>query len=258
MAKRKLTKHQKQLKAAYNKEYANLKNRMKRLETAGYHFDYEIEKKATPTTRDIERLKSLRGEKLKATGTAYDTDTGEIITLPTSAGRRSVRSLMKPAAEPVEAPRTEPTETPRPEETSRQPRTHVDTETGEVYGIDAEPIFENFALMRLLSMIQEAKHKTSRPEVVARASYLENYLSEMVDSYGLPRVANTIEKLMAENPDIFDDTFFYEDAKFAQSMEKTTRAFYRAEMMEESEYRKQSEYWQSIADFYENTKEYDE
>lgn len=252
MAKRKLTKHQKELKAAYSKEYANLKKRMKRLETAGYRFDYGIEKKAKPTARDIERLKSLRGKKLKSTGTAYSTDTGEIISRPTAAGRRSVRSLMKPAAEPVEAPRTEPTETPR------QPRTHADPETGEVYGIDTEPIFENYAIMRLLSMIHEAKHKTSRPEVVARASYLENYLAEMVDSFGLPRVANTIEQLMAENPDIFDDNFFYEDAKFAQSMEKTTRAFYRAEMMEESEYRKQSEYWQSIADFYENTVDYDE
>lgn len=250
--KRKLTKHQKKLKAAYNKEYANLKKRMKRLETAGYHFDYEIEQKATPTGRDIERIKSLRGEKLKATGSAYNPDTGEIISRPTSAGRRSVKSLMKPAAEPVEAPRTEPTETPR------HPRTHVDPETGEVYGIDAEPIFENYALMRLLSVIQEAKHKTSRPDVVARASYLENYLSEMVDSFGLPRVANAIEQLMADNPDIFDDTFFYEDAKFAQSMEKTTRAFYRAEMMNETEYRKQSESWQSIADFYENTVDYDE
>lgn len=247
--KRKLTKHQKQLKATYNKEYSNLTKRIKRLETAGYQFDYEIEKKVTPTARDIERIKSLRGEKLKATGTLYNPETGEIISRPTSAGRRSVRSLMKPAAEPAE--------TPRREETSRRPRTHVDPETGGVYGIDDEPIFENYALMRLMSMIQEAKRKTSRPDVVTRATYLENYLSEMVDSFGLSRVANVIEELMSDNPDIFDDNFFYEDAKFAQSMEKTTRVFYRAEMMDESEYRKQSEYWQSIAVFYETTVDYD-
>lgn len=249
MAERRLTAHQKELRKQYSREFANLKRRVKRLERAGYEFDYTFERVEKPTKRDIERIKKLRGERLQKTGTHVDKWTGEI-TEPKTSALKSIRSLTnrKPVktpfgAEPfIEAPREEI------EGTGETPEPELDTDA---------PVWENFVVMRAISRAQTFAHY-NRGDIRARGLELVEFFDNMIKEHGADKFAKIIYEVMQENPDILEEPMFYSDTEFAKSMETLFKAFRNADMIDANEYLKKSRDWEQVRELLENNEDYDE
>lgn len=261
MAERRLTAHQKELRKQYSREFANLKKRVKRLERTGYQFDYTFERVEQPTKRDIERIKKLRGKRLQQTGTHVDKWTGEV-TEPKAGALKSVRSLTKRkpvktlfGEEPfIEPPREEVEgtgETPEPDSIAEA------TSLKEVEESDL-PIYENMAIMQVISTLEQFSRVYSKPVVVARADEFKRLVDKLLGEYGARRVGKILADLLSEEPDLLSEYTFYNDEGFDKSMEKILRAFKNADMLDGEQYKDMSTAWKEISDDFDVYEDYDE
>lgn len=249
MTERKLTAHQKELRREYSREFTNLKKRVKRLERSGYTFEYTFERVEKPTKRDIERIKKLRGERLQKTGTHVDKWTGEI-TEPKAGALKSVRSLTK--RKPVKTPFGEEPFIEPPHEEIAEATSLKEVEESDL------PIYENMAIMQVISTLEQFSRVYSKPVVVERADEFKRLIDKLLGEYGARRVGKILSDLMSEEPDLLTEYTFYNEEGFDKSMEKILRAFKNADMLNGEQYKDMSTAWKEISDDFDVYEDYDE
>ena len=268
--KRALTKHQKELRAIYSRERKNAVARMRRLESEGYVFEYEIRSLSpdfNPTKRDIERVKNLRGEALTQTGYEISGE-GEIISKPTAKGIKQLQKLSESKIPEVVKRAHEPTPYPDRPSTSEgetlEPEGPEDeeSETEELPGTsraDHPPVWADYVLMRTLGMGARYAQYThpDYQEVAARGQELLNTLRDAINKFGSDRVAKILYDLMQETGDLFDEKVFYNGQAFSSAMEKLYNAFAEAGIVDEQTRQREVEKWEDAREQLQNHEDYD-
>lgn len=261
--KRTLTKCQKELRAIYSRERKNAVARMRRLESGGYFFEYEIRSLSpdfNPTKRDIERVKNLRGEALTQTGYKIS-DEGEIISEPTDKGIKRLQKLSESKIPEVVKRTPEPTPYPgRPSEgETLEPEEPEDEELPKPARADHPPVWADYVLMRTLGMGARYAQYThpDYQEVAARGQELLNALRDAINKFGTDRVAKILYDLMQETGDLFEEKVFYNGEAFSSSMEKLYNAFAEAGIVDEQTRQREVEKWEDAREQLQNHEDYD-
>lgn len=263
--KRTLTKHQKELRAIYSRERKNAVARMRRLESEGYVFEYEIRSLSpdfNPTKRDIERVKNLRGEALTQTGYEISGE-GEIISKPTAKGIKRLQKLSESKIPEVVKRTPEPTLYPgRPSTTegsTLEPEEPEDEELPKTSRADHPPVWADYVLMRTLGMGARYAQYThpDYQDVAARGQELLNTLRDAINKFGTDRVAKILYDLMQETGDLFDEKVFYNGQAFSSSMEKLYDAFTEAGFIDEQTRERELDKWEDAREQLQNHEDYD-
>lgn len=264
--KRALTKRQKELRAIYSRERKNAVARMRRLESEGYVFDYEIRSLSpefNPTKRDIERVKNLRGEALTQTGFEISSE-GEIISEPTAKGIKRLQKVSESKVPEVKKPTTEPLPYyGRPsEDGTLEPEEPEEVEPEyfpQPSRADRPPVWNDYVLMRTLGMGARYAQYThpDYQNVAARGQELLNTLRDAINKFGSDRVARVLYDLMQETGDLFDEKVFYDGQAFSSSMEKLYDAFAEAGFVDEQTRQRELEKWEDAQEQLQNHEDYD-
>lgn len=243
---------------------------MRRLESEGYVFDYEIRSLSpefNPTMRDIERVKKLRGESLTQTGFEISFE-GEIISEPTAKGIKRLQKVSESKVPEVKKPTAEPPRYPeRPstsEGTTLEPEEPEDKEVEPEYfpkpsRADHPPVWNDYVLMRTLGMGARYAQYThpDYQNVAARGQELVNALRDAINKFGTDRVAQVLYDLMQEVGDLFDEKVFYDGQAFSSSMEKLYNAFTEAGFVDEQTRDREIEKWEDAQEQLQNHEDYD-